>query len=132
MPPSIYTSTTMYYAKLVDATTGTVVLVPESGYLDLPPEEQALYYSLEELGFPYKEQVVCASLIEWLRSVRRIHTSTVALYKDALEEEKAYGGGAWSLQCYKNAVAETNAALAAAFQECNCVFSAVATALLRC
>ena len=132
MPPSIYTSPTMYYATFKDPATNMVLLIPASEYRNLKPRTQARFVSLAELGFSEAEQITCASLIDWLRSVRRIHTSTAELYKDALEEEKAYGGGTWSVQCYKNATAETAAALAAAREECRQVFVAVATALRSC
>lgn len=132
MPPSVYTSTTMYYATFKDPATSIVLLIPAHEYWSLKPQAQARFVSLVDLGFSEAEQIMCASLIDWLRSVRRIHTSTVALYTDALEEEEAYGSCTWSLQCYKNATTETAAALAAAREECRKVFVAVATALRSC
>lgn len=138
MPPSIYTSQTMYYAAFKEVESNTILLVPEDSLLDLSEEDQACYVSLKELGFTAAERVTCASLIDWVRSVRRIHTRTEELYQDALEDadlwedsHAAPGSIRHDLVCYQNAVKETAAALKLAQLHCNDIFGAVAAALRR-
>jgi hypothetical protein len=138
MPPAIYDSQTMYYATFKKAADNTVLLIPESSYHGLSAANRAYFVSLKELGFTEEEQVTCASLIDWLRSVRRIHTSTEALYKDAVEEAGFWKDSYAVPGCiradvlhYTLAVKETAAALEAARSQCRGVFGAVAAALHR-
>jgi hypothetical protein len=136
MPPALYTSQTMYYATFKKVATNTVILIPEEAYRGLSAENQMYFVSLEELGFTDMERITCASLIDWLRSVRRIHNHTEALYKDAVEDADMWKGSHAAPGCirhdlvhYQIAVKETAAALAAARSHCKDVFGTVAAAL---
>ena len=138
MPPVLYTSQTMYYATFKEVATNTVILIPEATYRGLSAESQRYFISLEELGFTDMERITCASLIDWFRSVRRIHTRTEALYKDAMEDDDMWKGSHAAPGCvrhdlvhYQIAVKETAAAVAAARSHCTDIFSTVAIALHR-
>ena len=136
MLPILYTSQTMYYATFKKVTADTVLLLPEEAYRGLSAENQRHFISLEELGFSEMERIACASLIDQLRSVRRIHNRTEALYKDAMEDADMWKGSHAAPGCvrhdlvhYQIAVKETAAALAAARSHCTDVFRTVAAAL---
>lgn len=138
MPPAVYDSQTMYYAKFKKTMANTVILIPEEAYRDLSAAHQRCFVSLEELGFSEVEQITCASLIEWVRSVRRIHARTEELYKDAVEDADFWKDSHAAPGCirsdlfhYQSAVQETAAALEAARSHCKDVFGTVAAALYR-
>ena len=138
MLPILYTSQTMYYATFKKVTADTVLLLPEEAYRGLSAENQRHFISLEELGFSEMERIACASLIDQLRSVRRIHNRTEALYKDAMEDADMWKGSHAAPGCirhdlvhYQIAVKETAAAVAAARKGCKEIACVVATAL-RC